>query len=78
MRILVGLLLAAALLPAAESVHEFTLGSMEGKPASRQAYNGKVVLSVNVASRCGYTPIQRFEPNVDPESAELLASIERA
>ena len=41
---------------AASNIHEFTLNSIDGKAAPLSAYDGKVVMLVNVASRCGYTP----------------------
>jgi len=40
----------------AGSVHEFTVKDIEGKDCSLKGYQGKVLLIVNVASRCGYTP----------------------
>jgi glutathione peroxidase len=43
-------------LPAATSVHEFTFNDIDGKPFPLAELKGKVVLIVNVASRCGYTP----------------------
>ncbi len=35
---------------------DFTLNSIDGKPAPLSQYSGKVMLLVNVASRCGLTP----------------------
>jgi glutathione peroxidase len=41
---------------AGSSVYDFSLPSIDGKPTSLAEYKGKVVLLVNVASRCGLTP----------------------
>lgn len=38
------------------SIHQVELPRLNGKLESLSAYSGKVVLAVNVASRCGYTP----------------------
>ena len=47
--------LAAAPVNAA-SVYDFTLNSIDGKSTPLDSFKGKVVMLVNVASRCGYTP----------------------
>jgi glutathione peroxidase len=38
------------------SIYEVELPRLDGKPAKLSEYAGKVVLAVNVASRCGLTP----------------------
>lgn len=49
-------LLMSTSLFAGPGLYGFTLNSIDGKPAPLADYKGKVVLIVNVASRCGYTP----------------------
>jgi glutathione peroxidase len=56
-RVLICLMIFAATMMAAEkTVYEFSLNSIDGQPAPLAAYKGKVVLLVNVASLCGFTP----------------------
>jgi len=51
-----GFLLLSTTISAAPTIHEFTLNSIDGQPAPLAQFKGKVVLIVNVASRCGFTP----------------------
>lgn len=64
----VAFLMLAAVLPAGAllnaggggstpaSVLDFTMKNIDGKDVPLSAYRGKVILIVNVASECGYTP----------------------
>lgn len=39
-----------------KTIYSFTMNDIDGKPVSLSEYKGKVVLIVNVASKCGHTP----------------------
>ena len=65
MRLLIGGLVAAASLAltsmnlsaaSVQSLYELKVNSLAGKPVDLGQYKGHVVLVVNVASQCGYTP----------------------
>jgi len=38
------------------NVHDFTVNDIAGKPVRLDRYDGEVMLIVNVASQCGFTP----------------------
>jgi glutathione peroxidase len=40
----------------AASIYDIPVKDIDGKPTTLSAYKGKVLLIVNVASRCGFTP----------------------
>jgi glutathione peroxidase len=42
--------------PGARSIFDFTMNNIDGKPVNLTDFKGKVILVVNVASRCGFTP----------------------
>lgn len=57
MRKLIGAVcLMSATLFSASSVHDFTMNSIDGQPLPLSSFKGKVLLIVNVASFCGFTP----------------------
>jgi glutathione peroxidase len=41
---------------AGQSIYDFEAATLDGKPAPLADYRGKVLLIVNTASKCGFTP----------------------
>jgi len=53
---LASVLVMHALAVCADSLYKIPVKDIDGKDTSLDAYKGKVLLIVNVASKCGYTP----------------------
>ena len=60
----------------ARSIYEIELPRLDGKPARLSDYAGQVVLAINVASRCGFTPqyagLQALHERYSPRSLIVL------
>ena len=60
----------------AGSLYELKVTTLAGQPADLAVYRGKVVLVVNVASRCGYTPqyegLEKLHREVAPRGFAVL------
>jgi glutathione peroxidase len=56
MKKIMGAILMSLAAMGAGSVHEFTLKAIDGRSVTLSNFKGKIMLLVNVASQCGYTP----------------------
>jgi glutathione peroxidase len=59
------------------SIYNFSVKSMDGQEVSLEKYKGKVLIIVNTASKCGFTPqyedLQRIYERYGKDGLEILA-----
>ena len=53
---MINFVICALIMVSMSSIHQYTIEGIEGKIIDFEAYKGKYILVVNVASECGYTP----------------------
>jgi glutathione peroxidase len=58
------------------TIHDISLTTLDGRPASLRDYEGQVLLVVNVASKCGLTPqyegLERLHEKLSPRGFSVL------
>lgn len=67
---------ARAAAVAGKSAHDFNMTRIDGKPLPLSAYKGKVVLLVNTASFCGFTPqyegLEKLQKTYGPKGFTVI------
>jgi len=57
-------------------IYEFSIRTIDGKPKTLADYKGKVLLIVNVASKCGFTPqydgLEKLHEKYGPKGLAVL------
>ena len=69
-------LAAELILPTPKSIYDIKVKTITDQPVSLSQYKGKVLLIVNTASKCGYTPqyagLQKIYENYKKDGLEIL------
>jgi glutathione peroxidase len=78
MKSIITIIMMAAIMaaPSSNSIHQFTMTSLEGEDVSLEKFKGKALLIVNVASKCGLTPqyedLQKLYDERNADGLEIL------